>query len=57
MVIGDKDSFVPVGNAFYAKKMLVNAKSVNITILKDAPHFIPWEPWYKDVKSVLLNLH
>ncbi len=57
IIHGDKDSFVPVGNAFYAKKMLVNAKSVNITILKDAPHFIPWEPWYKDVKTVLLNLH
>lgn len=53
---GDKDSFVPVGNAMYAKKMLVNAKSVHVDILKGAPHFIPWKPWYKDVKSVLMQL-
>ncbi len=57
IIHGDKDSFVPVGNAAYAQKMLVNAKSVNVTILKGAPHFIPWEPWYKDVKSILLNMH
>jgi pimeloyl-ACP methyl ester carboxylesterase len=53
---GDKDSFVPVGNAMYAKKMLVNAKSVHVYILKGAPHFIPWKPWYKDVKEVLMKL-
>jgi pimeloyl-ACP methyl ester carboxylesterase len=57
IIHGDKDSFVPVGNAAYAKKMLLNAKLVNVTILKDAPHFIPWEPWYKDVKKVLLNMN
>jgi pimeloyl-ACP methyl ester carboxylesterase len=53
---GDKDKFVPVGNAAYAAKMLVNAKSVHTTILKDAPHFIPWAPWYKDVKKILIEL-
>ncbi|MCX6204638.1 MAG: alpha/beta hydrolase [Bacteroidetes bacterium] len=57
VIHGDKDTFVPVGNAVYSKKMLINAKSVNITILKNAPHFIPWEPWYKDVKLVLLNMN
>lgn len=56
IVHGDKDKFVPVGNAAYAKKMLVNARSVNTTILKGAPHFIPWQPWYNDVKAVLLQL-
>jgi pimeloyl-ACP methyl ester carboxylesterase len=56
IIHGDNDKFVPVGNAYYAKKMLVNAKSVNVTILKGAPHFIPWEPWYKDVKTILLNM-
>jgi pimeloyl-ACP methyl ester carboxylesterase len=53
---GDKDKFVPVANAFYAAKMLVNAQSVQTTILKGAPHFIPWKPWYKDVKAVLMTL-
>jgi pimeloyl-ACP methyl ester carboxylesterase len=57
VIHGDKDIFVPVGNAAYSKKMLINAKSAHITILNDTPHFIPWEPWYKDVKLVLLNMN
>jgi pimeloyl-ACP methyl ester carboxylesterase len=57
IIHGNKDKFVPVGNAAYAKKMLVNAKSVEVKILDGAPHFIPWAPWYKDVKEVLLRLH
>ncbi len=56
IIHGDKDKFVPVSNADYANKMLVNAKSVEIKILKGALHFIPWEPWYKDVKEVLMRL-
>jgi pimeloyl-ACP methyl ester carboxylesterase len=56
IIHGDKDKFVPVANAAYAKKMLVNAKTVETKILKGAPHFIPWEPWYKDVKEVLMRL-
>ncbi len=56
IIHGDKDKFVPVANAAYAKKMLVNAKAVKTKILKGAPHFIPWEPWYKDVKEVLMRL-
>lgn len=57
IIHGDKDKFVPVANVDYAKKMLVNAKAVEIKILTGAPHFIPWEPWYKDVKEVLMRLH
>jgi pimeloyl-ACP methyl ester carboxylesterase len=57
IVHGDADKFVPVGNAAYAKKMLVNAKSVQTKILQGAPHFIPWDPWYKYIKEILLNLH
>lgn len=57
IIHGDKDSFVPVGNAAYAAKMLINAKSVTTKILPGAPHFIPWEPWYKDVKAVLLDIN
>jgi pimeloyl-ACP methyl ester carboxylesterase len=56
IVHGDKDKFVPVGNAVYAAKMLVHAKSVHTAILKNAPHFIPWAPWYKDVKKILIAL-
>ena len=56
IVHGDADKFVPVGNAHYAKKMLVNALSVQTKILPGAPHFIPWAPWYKYIKEILLNL-
>lgn len=56
IVHGDKDKFVPVGNVEYAKKMLVNAKSVQTKILKNAPHFIPWDPWYKFIKEILVSL-
>jgi hypothetical protein len=37
--------------------MLTNAKNINVIILKGAPHFIPWKPWYNDVKSVLLKIN
>jgi pimeloyl-ACP methyl ester carboxylesterase len=56
IVHGDADKFVPVGNAAYAKKLLVNAASVQTKILAGAPHFIPWEPWYKYIKEILLDL-
>lgn len=56
IVHGDKDSFVPVGNAAYAQKLLVNAASVDVIILKGANHFIPWNR-YSDIKKVLLALH
>ncbi|MDI9366628.1 MAG: alpha/beta hydrolase [Flavobacterium sp.] len=56
IVHGDKDSFVPVGNVAYATKKLVNAKFVKTTILHNAPHFIPWAPWYKNVKKILLSI-
>jgi len=56
VVHGDADTFVPVGNANYARKNMVNAGSITVKILKDAPHFIPWEPWYKDVRETLLKM-
>ena len=56
IIHGDADTFVPVGNAAYAKKLMINARSMNIKIIKGAPHFIPWEPWYGEVKDVLLKL-
>lgn len=55
IVHGDKDDMVPVGNAAYAKQMLVNAKKVETTILPGANHFIPWAH-YDDIKSVLMKL-
>jgi pimeloyl-ACP methyl ester carboxylesterase len=57
VVHGDKDTFVPVGNAYYAQKAMINARSFHLKILKGAPHFIPWEPWYGEVKEVLMNMN
>ena len=55
IIHGDKDTFVPVGNADYAKKKLTKAKSIEVKILKGARHFIPWEQ-YGDIKEVLMRL-
>lgn len=52
---GDRDSYVPMVNADYAKKKLTNAKSVELKILPGAEHFITNER-YEDVKDVLINL-
>lgn len=52
---GDKDTYVPVSNADYAKKKLVNVKNVEVKILPGAGHFITQER-YEDVKEWLLKL-
>ena len=53
---GEHDSLVLYENALFAKKNLVNAKSVELITLKDEDHFIPWTN-YKDIKKVLLQLN
>jgi pimeloyl-ACP methyl ester carboxylesterase len=55
IIHGDKDTFVPVENVDYSKKKLTNAKSVEVTILPGARHFIPWEQ-YEEIKAVLMKL-
>jgi len=55
IIHGDKDNLVPVGNAAYAKEMLVNAKKVETKILPGASHFIPWQH-YDEIKEVLMGL-
>lgn len=52
---GDKDTWVPPGNVAYAKKLLINAKSVEEHMLSGGNHFIPWTR-YKEIKQVLLRL-
>jgi pimeloyl-ACP methyl ester carboxylesterase len=53
---GDDDGLVPVSNAAYAKKMLVNAKSVSVTIIPGANHFIA-DNHYELVKKTLMTLY
>ena len=55
IVHGNKDRFVPVSNAEYAKEKLSRAAKVEVTLLPGAGHFIPWEQ-YNDIKSVFLHL-
>lgn len=55
IIHGDRDEFVPVENVEYAKKKLVNAKSVEVKILPGARHFIPWEN-YENIKNILMRL-
>ena len=52
---GDKDTYVPVANADFAKKKLTKAASVDVKILPGAEHFITHER-YQDVKEVLMRL-
>ena len=52
---GDKDTYVPVTNADYAKMKLTNSRSVDVKILPGANHFITHER-YEEVKEVFLKL-
>ena len=56
IVHGTKDPLVPVGNSIYAKKKLINAASVNLTLIPDANHFIP-RTKYDIIKKVLMELY
>ena len=56
IVHGTKDTFVPVGNAAYAEKKLVNAASVETILIPGANHFIPWQH-YDVIKKVLMGLY
>lgn len=56
IVHGEKDVYVPLGNAEFSKKMLVNAKSVEMKIIPRANHFIHTLK-YEEVKEVLMGLH
>lgn len=51
---GDADKLVPVSNAEYGKKLLVNANPLRVTIIPGARHHIP-DDHYEIVKDLLLN--
>jgi pimeloyl-ACP methyl ester carboxylesterase len=53
---GDKDTFVPPGNATFAQQNLTNAKEVKLVWFKDEKHFIPWTK-FKDIRDALLQLN
>jgi pimeloyl-ACP methyl ester carboxylesterase len=55
-VHGDKDTWVPIENIAYGKKMMIHAASISADTLRGAGHQIPWEN--KEVfKDILLTLN
>lgn len=52
---GTGDGLVPVSNAAFSKKMLVNARSVSVTIIPGANHFIS-DNHYELVKAKILEI-
>lgn len=55
-VHGDKDTWVPIGNIAYGKKMMVNANTVSSDTLFGAGHNIPWERT-AEFKKILEGLY
>ena len=55
LIHGDKDTWVPIENIAYGKRMMVNAASIKIDTLKGADHQIPWKR-REDFKNILLEL-
>jgi len=55
-VHGDKDTWVPIENVAYGKKMMVNATSINVDTLHGADHQIPWKN-REELKQILLGLY
>ncbi len=55
-VHGDKDSWVPIKNIAYGKKMMINARSITADTLHGADHHIPWKRM-DELKKILLNLY
>jgi pimeloyl-ACP methyl ester carboxylesterase len=53
---GEMDTWVPPGNVAYGKKHLVNASSIETTLIPGANHFIPWTK-FDEIRSVLLKLY
>ncbi len=52
---GQKDQLVPVSNAAYAQKSLINASKVDIHYFPNENHFIPWTQ-FPFIQKLLLNL-
>lgn len=52
---GDADENVPVANAEYTQKMLVNAGKIELTVFHGQEHFIVWTR-FKEIKTRLMNI-
>jgi pimeloyl-ACP methyl ester carboxylesterase len=55
-VHGDKDTWVPIENIAYGKKMMINAASISADTLRGADHQIPWKN-KQELTDILLGLN
>jgi pimeloyl-ACP methyl ester carboxylesterase len=55
-VHGDADTWVPIKNIAFGKKMMVNAASVTADTLHGADHQVPWNRM-DELKAILLKLY
>jgi len=55
-VHGSIDPMVPPANVEFGRKVMVNARSVGVTMIPGANHFIPWTK-FSEIKSILLKLY
>lgn len=55
-VHGTNDTWVPIENIAYGKKMMINASSIKVVTLLNADHQIPWKN-YQELKQILLALY
>jgi pimeloyl-ACP methyl ester carboxylesterase len=53
---GAMDTWVPPANVDYGKKLLINAATVEETLIPGANHFIPWTK-FTEIRAVLLKLY
>lgn len=50
---GSKDTWVPIQNIAYGKKMMVNAKRITVDTIYNADHQIPWKNRDRIIKLLL----
>jgi len=50
---GAKDTWVPIQNIAYGKKMMLNAKRISVDTIDDADHQIPWKNRDRIIKLLL----
>ena len=55
-VHGDQDTWVPIANVAYGKKMMQHARSIRSDTIKGADHQIPWIN-REVLKQILMNLY
>ena len=55
LVHGTTDNLVPFSNVNYAKEKFIHAKDIEVKVLPNANHFIPWTH-FGEIKKLLLGL-